>query len=106
MLGFVSKITESFTYIVCRQCEGGWRKAGRVGLVSISLTFYEQLLCQCSWAKKLQSQTVTREKLCIIRMYEKVVHKMLIKLTPDKQCHIFFQFLKANFRIRMEKNCD
>ncbi len=41
-------------------------------LVSISSTFYEQLLCPHFCTKKLQSKTVTREKLCEALSYEKV----------------------------------
>ncbi len=35
--------------------------------------------------KKLQSQTVYREKLSITLSFEKVARKMLIKLTPDEE---------------------
>jgi len=42
---------------------------------SFSSTFYEQLLSRYSFAKKLQSQMVTREN-------NKVAGKMLMKLTP------------------------
>ncbi len=38
--------------------------------VSISSTFYEQIVHRYSCAKKLQSQTVTIEKHCIILLYE------------------------------------
>jgi hypothetical protein len=51
-------------------------------LESISSTFYEQLLRQYFCARKLQSQTVTREKLCKTLLYEKDKLKMLMKLTP------------------------
>ncbi len=40
--------------------------------VSISPTFYEQLLRQYFCAKKLQSQNVTREKLLEVLMSEKI----------------------------------
>jgi len=33
--------------------------------------------------KKLQSQTLTREKLCKAHSYKKGEHKILIKLTPE-----------------------
>jgi len=45
--------------------------------VSISKTFYEQLLHQYFYVKKLQCQTVSREKL----LYEKATCKILVKLT-------------------------
>jgi hypothetical protein len=53
-------------------------------LVSISPTFYEQLLRQNPFAKKLQTQNCEhikelRKKL----LYEKAAHKILVKLTPD-----------------------
>jgi hypothetical protein len=49
---------------------------------SISSTIYEQLLRQYFFAKKLQSQIVTREKLHKTLLNKKVEHKMLLKLTP------------------------
>jgi len=52
--------------------------------LTISSTFYEQLLRRYSFAKKLQSQTVTREKLCESLSYEKVLRKMLVNLTPER----------------------
>jgi hypothetical protein len=52
-------------------------------LWSISPTFYGELLHQYFFAKKLQSQTVIREKLHKALSYEKFVLKMLIKLTPE-----------------------
>jgi len=52
-------------------------------LLSISSTFYDQLLCRYSCAKKFPSQTVTGEKLCNTLSYKKGGHKMLMKLTPD-----------------------
>jgi hypothetical protein len=54
-------------------------------LLSISSTFYEQLLLQYFGAKKCQSQTVTREKLPKILLYKKGARKMLMKLTPELQ---------------------
>jgi len=39
-------------------------------------------LGQYFWAKKLQSQNVTREKLQEELLYEKFSDKMLMKLTP------------------------
>jgi len=51
-------------------------------LHSISPAFYEKLLCKNSFAKKLQSQTVIREKLCKKLLHKKAAHKMLINLTP------------------------
>ncbi len=54
---------------------------GNVAKVSISSTYYEELLGQNSSAKKLQSQTVTREKLRKRLSYEKGLSKMLMKLT-------------------------
>jgi len=51
-----------------------------VNLVSISSTFYEQLLCQYICSKKLQIQNVTREKLRKALSYENFSRKMLMKL--------------------------
>jgi hypothetical protein len=48
--------------------------------VTISSTFYEQLYCQYSIGKKLQSQTAIREKLRKALFYKKIFHKMLVKL--------------------------
>jgi hypothetical protein len=50
--------------------------------VSMSSTFYEQLLCQYSCTEKLQNQTVTREKLRKTRSCKNDACKMLMKLTP------------------------
>jgi hypothetical protein len=52
-------------------------------LMSISSTFYEQLLRQYSFAKIIQSQTVLREKLSKALSYKKGMPKMLIKMTPS-----------------------
>jgi len=40
-------------------------------------------LCLYAFAKKIQSQTVIREKLLKALLYEKVAHKTLMKLTLD-----------------------
>jgi hypothetical protein len=52
-------------------------------LQSISSKFYKQLLRQYSCAKKLQNQTVIREKLHKTLLDKKGTRKMLMKLTPD-----------------------
>ncbi len=55
-------------------------------------TFYMQLLRQSSYAKKLQSQTVIREKLHKLCLYKKGERKMLMKITPGRHlspCTIF-----------------
>jgi hypothetical protein len=54
-------------------------------LESILSTFYEQLLCQYSCNKKLQSQNIPREKLCKRLSYKKGASKMLMKLTPRER---------------------
>jgi len=51
-------------------------------LVKISSKFYKQLLREFSCGKKLQSQTVTGEKLSKTLQYKKGLSKMLMKLTP------------------------
>ncbi len=53
-------------------------------MVSISPTFYEQLLRQNPFAKKLQTQIVSTEKLFKKLLYEKAARKMLVKLTPEQ----------------------
>jgi len=50
--------------------------------VSISPTFYEQLLRQNSFAKKLQTQIVSIYKLRKKLLYKKAACKLLVKLTP------------------------
>ncbi len=50
--------------------------------MSISPTFYEQLLRQNPIAKKLQTQIVSTYKLRKKPLYEKAAHKILVKLTP------------------------
>jgi len=62
----------------------------KCNLVSISSTFFASFvpifLSQYFWAKKLQSQNVTREKLRKALSYKKicVFYKMLMKLSPWK----------------------
>jgi len=43
------------------------------------------LFCRCPFAKKLQSQTVAREKLLKALLYKKQTCKMLMKLTQVKK---------------------
>jgi hypothetical protein len=62
--------------------------------VSISSTFYTQLLRQYFDAKKLQSQNITREKLHKTLLYEKFACKMLMKL---KTVANFINILRAAF---------
>jgi len=53
-----------------------------IEMVSISSTFYEQLLRRrYSFVKFFKSQTVIREKLHTALWYKKGTHKMLMKLT-------------------------
>jgi hypothetical protein len=54
--------------------------------VSISPTFYEQLLRQNPFAKKLQNQFVSTQKLRKKLSYEKAARKMMVKLTPAGRC--------------------
>jgi len=54
-------------------------------LKSILSTFYKLLLRQYSFAKKIQSQTVIREKMRKTLSYKKVGCKMLLKLAPGKK---------------------
>ena len=49
--------------------------------MSISATFYVQLLRQYSFAKKIKTQTVSREKLFETLLFEKASRKMLVILT-------------------------
>jgi hypothetical protein len=49
--------------------------------VSISPTFYEQLLRQNPFAKKLQTQIVSTEKLRKKLLHEKAARKILVQLT-------------------------
>ncbi len=48
----------------------------------VSPTFYKQLLCWFPFTQKLQTQTVSTEKLQKILLYKKAAPKMLVKLTP------------------------
>jgi hypothetical protein len=50
--------------------------------VSISPTFYEQLLRHNPFTKKLQTQIVSTSKLHKKLLYEKAARKILVKLTP------------------------
>jgi hypothetical protein len=55
--------------------------------VSISPTFYEQLLHQNPFGKKLQTQTVSTQKLREKLSYEEAAHKILVKLTQVTKVH-------------------
>jgi hypothetical protein len=61
--------------------------------LSISPTFYEQLLRQNPFAKKLQTQIVSTEKVCKEFWYEKAACKILVKLTVIQKS--FAQLLSA-----------
>ncbi len=52
--------------------------------MSISPTLHERLLRQNPFAKKLQTQIVSTEKLFKKLSYEKATRKMLVKLTPEQ----------------------
>jgi hypothetical protein len=56
-------------------------------LVSISPTFYEQLLHQNPFAKKLQTQIVSTSKLRKKLSHEKAARKILVKLAPSNFVH-------------------
>jgi len=56
--------------------------------------FYNQLLCRYSFNKKLQSQTVIREKLRKAPSYKKGMCKMIVKLTTGVN---FINVLHAAF---------
>jgi hypothetical protein len=59
--------------------------------VSISPTFYEQLLRPNPFAKKLQTQIVSTKSCTKKHLYEKDAHKMLVKLTPGgKNWHLIY----------------
>jgi len=58
------------------KCPWNWH------LKPISPTFYKQLLLQYAFTKKLQIQTVIREKLCKTLLRTKGACKMLVKLRP------------------------
>jgi hypothetical protein len=51
--------------------------------VSISPTFYKQLLRQNPFAKKLQTQIVSTQKLHKKLLYKKAARKILVKWTPE-----------------------
>jgi hypothetical protein len=68
------------TFRILHQAE---RDRGLQHLYIVSPTFYEQFLCRYYFAKKLQSKTVTREKLCKNHFVQKAARKMLVKSTLD-----------------------
>ena len=53
-----------------------------IDLVSISPTFYKQLLCQFPFAKKVQTWALSTKKLLERILYKKAARKMLVKLMP------------------------
>jgi hypothetical protein len=48
----------------------------------MSPTFYKKLLCQNPFAKKLQTQIASTEKLHKKLSYEKAARKILVKFAP------------------------
>jgi len=56
-------ISSIIMYLICAMPKFGNRRLVVAFLFSISSTFYEQLLRQYSFDKKLLNQTVKREKL-------------------------------------------
>jgi hypothetical protein len=62
-----------------------------------------QLLRRYSFAKKLQSQTVIREKLQKTYLYKKCASSILMKLTPDVN---FINVLKKSADPKREKKTD
>ena len=61
--------------------------------MSISPTFYEQLLRQNSFDKKLQTQFLSTEKMRKKLSYEKAARKILVKLTPGQKGKLSFATL-------------
>ena len=72
-------------------------------LVSISPTFYEQLLRQNPFTKKLQIQIVSTQKLRKILSYEKAARKILVKLPPGRQIERLHRHLKVDM-VRVDAN--
>jgi len=66
--------------------------------VSISPTFYEQLLRQNPFAKKLQTQILSSKKLSKKLLYEKAARKMLMKLTPGHVLYLSWLLGCCNFK--------
>ena len=60
--------------------------------MSISPTFYEQLLCKKPFAKKWKTQIVSTEKLRKKLSYEKAARKILVKSTPGCFSTLFVVF--------------
>ena len=52
------------------------------GQLSISPTFYEQLLRKFTFAKKIQTLDISIKKLLVRLSFEKTARKMLVKLPP------------------------
>jgi len=67
--------------------------------VTISSTFYSSFLCQYLFAKKLQSQIVTREKLSEALLYEKFARKIdeIDYSSPFRQNFMISFLLKSTF---------
>jgi len=68
--------------------------ASKISVNTLQQNLHEQLLRRYSSAKKLQSQTIIREKLHKALSYEKRAHKMLMKLTPGVN---FINILRTPF---------
>jgi hypothetical protein len=55
--------------------------------VSISLIFYEQILRQNPFAKKLQPQIESTEELRKKLSYKKAAHTILVNMTPSLKAY-------------------
>ena len=73
----------------------------KIDLKIISTTFYEYIFCQYSFAKKIQTQSVSRDKLLKTLLYEKAHYKMLLKLTLGDSVN-FFLLVFPNLTVKLE----
>ena len=73
-------------------------------LVSISPTFYEQLLRQSPFAKKLQTQIVSTLKVRKQLWYEIAAHKVLVNDSHTKVLCTAFKCLQFGFVVFWQKD--
>ena len=73
--------------------------------LSISTTFYKQLVCRLPFAEKLQTLTVSTEKLHKTLSYENAAHKMLLKSNPVYKGFNWFKFFKIYIQRLIHSLC-
>jgi len=90
----------TWSTLACIKCWWNWLYG------SMSSTFYKPLLRWYYFAKKLQSHTVIREKVQKRLLYEKVLCKLLMKLTQGGGGQNMWATIAGTFEWILNYFCD